>query len=165
MSVILNQMIKIYGISEYDWMNFKITKDNPLTFHHIVKKEAGGDKSIDNGALLTRLAHKYIHQIEHDDIKMFYRLNECLQKINDSKESPTEEMISYINYLLEQYEDKHKPSLTRRIRNTRYNPEAFRKVAYIKDLLMPTTFRLVMQQGIDLTKGDYVTKMYKKKKR
>ena len=27
----------IYNPSGFDWMNFKITKDNPLTYHHITE--------------------------------------------------------------------------------------------------------------------------------
>ena len=36
-------MIKLYKPLDLDWMNYRVTRSNPITFHHIVKKENGGE--------------------------------------------------------------------------------------------------------------------------
>jgi hypothetical protein len=64
------KMLKIYNIEEtkLDFMGYKIdrnqTGDLEVEFHHIEKKENGGEKRIRNGALLTTRAHSYLHSIE-----------------------------------------------------------------------------------------------------
>ena len=35
--IVLQRMIEIYKPGDIDWMGTKIKKNNPLTFHHIVK--------------------------------------------------------------------------------------------------------------------------------
>ena len=50
---IIDFMKEIYNTYNKDWMGFKITEENPLTYHRIIKEEDGGNKTIDNGALLT----------------------------------------------------------------------------------------------------------------
>lgn len=37
--IVLQRMIEIYKPGEIDWMGTKIKKNNPLTFHHIVKRK------------------------------------------------------------------------------------------------------------------------------
>ena len=74
------EMIKIYGTYKFDWMNFKICRDD-LTYHHIVKKENGGKLTIENGALLTKRAHEYLHSIERLDVDLYERINNVLKEI------------------------------------------------------------------------------------
>ena len=66
---VLKLIVNKYAVEEYDWMRFKITEDNPLTYHHIKKKAEGGDWSVSNGAPLTREAQSYLHYIEQKDIR------------------------------------------------------------------------------------------------
>ncbi|MEG0021444.1 MAG: hypothetical protein RSB77_01205 [Bacilli bacterium] len=103
-------LIKIYNPKGRDWMNFKMKKNNQYTFHHIVKSEHGGTFDITNGALLTSIAHKYIHVIEQDDKELYDKLNILFKIINDSKKAPTEEIIEEIINCLENYQISNKYS-------------------------------------------------------
>lgn len=49
-----------------------------LNYHHIVKKEHGGKETIDNGAVLNREAHDYLHKQERNNKQLYEELNECL---------------------------------------------------------------------------------------
>ena len=68
MKEITKEMLKIYKpYSNLDWMNYRLVKKD-LTFHHIKKREDGGEQIIENGALLMPIAHQYLHIIEYKDI-------------------------------------------------------------------------------------------------
>ena len=60
MKRVLRIMIDIFQPEGIDWMNFALSKSNPYTFHHIVEKSKGGDKSIDNGAILAVVTYRFI---------------------------------------------------------------------------------------------------------
>lgn len=164
----LKRMIKIYGIREYDWMNFKITRDNPLTYHHIKKEEHGGKRTIANGAPLTKLAHVYIHQIERDDQRNFVYLSKLLQKINNGKNPPTKKQLQAINEVLKNYESKNDNVLRRRILSLNFNYYAL-SITGVKDIYSPTNVRMVMQAGINprswLENSSTNDKKVKKKKK
>ena len=49
-----------------------------LDFHHLIKKEYNGPKTIENGALLERLCHIWLHSLEYDDPELYELINECL---------------------------------------------------------------------------------------
>ena len=40
--LLIVKMIEIYKPVDFDWMSYKITRNNPLTFHHIVEESKGG---------------------------------------------------------------------------------------------------------------------------
>jgi len=61
---VLTEMIKIYKPKDIDWMGYKMTIDNPYTFHHIVEQREGGLCEIKNGAILTEEAHKYLNYLD-----------------------------------------------------------------------------------------------------
>lgn len=90
---IIIEMFKIYGKPTVDWMGFKVTKKNHLTYHHIKEERNGGPETIENGALLTIKAHQLLHQLErtnkeeYDDYQYWFRI------INDMKQAPTEEVM------------------------------------------------------------------------
>lgn len=50
-----------------------------LSYHHIIKKRDGGRNNIQNGALLNRVAHDYLHYLEINNKDLYRELNECLQ--------------------------------------------------------------------------------------
>lgn len=50
-----------------------------LNYHHIVKKCNGGDNGIQNGAVLNREAHDFLHYLEITDKELYKELNLCLQ--------------------------------------------------------------------------------------
>lgn len=102
-------MLKIYKpLSGLDWMNYKITRKNDLTFHHIIKKEHGGTLDIDNGALLLPTAHQYLHIIEYKDINTYLILNKLFRIINQQMREPTQEQRQMIEYLLCEFENYHR---------------------------------------------------------
>ncbi len=83
-SVLIN-MLKIYNIEDRDWMSFKITRENYLTYHHIVKNEDGGEYSIDNGAILTKNSHDFLHCVEHKNVRIYNEINNFFKIINDKQ--------------------------------------------------------------------------------
>lgn len=105
-------MLKIYKpVSGMDWMNYKLVRDQ-ITFHHIIKKEDGGKKEIDNGALLMPVGHQYLHIIEYKDIQTYNAINKIFEFINQQMYEPTMEQREIIEYLLEQFESEHKDDKT-----------------------------------------------------
>ena len=163
MDTVLKHLVIMYEIKEYDWLNFKITKDNPLTFHHIKKEQHGGEKSFKNGAPLTDLGHSYLHQIEAKDKRIFYELSKQLQRINDSKTKITGRDKKIIERLLLEYETKHDVELRRKIKTLRYNPKALRSIKGSRDIFSPTNIRMVMQLGINPLEQKKKTKKNKKR--
>ena len=100
MKRVLRIMIDIFQPEGIDWMNFGISRDNPYTYHHIVERSKGGDKSIDNGAILTRRAHTFLHTLEKVCPDAYNDLQEVFSKINDSKKPVMEEYIREIDDIL-----------------------------------------------------------------
>lgn len=103
------QMLEIYKpISGLDWMNYKIIRKD-MTFHHIIKNCDGGKREIDNGALLMgNSAHPYLHLIEYKDIETYNAINKIFKFINQQKHEPTIEQREIIEYLLQEFESKHR---------------------------------------------------------
>lgn len=107
MKPIVKEMLKIYRVKPLDFMGYKVTKENPYTFHHIQKRCDGGLATIDNGAILTLVAHEYLNIIEFKDISTYYALNEMFKIINRQGYAPTVEQYQIINAMLEMFEEKH----------------------------------------------------------
>lgn len=105
---ITRKMIKIYKPLGYDWLNYKVTQSNPLTFHHIEKRVDGGKEEISNGALITEIGHQYLHIIECKERDTYLLLNKMFKLINNQKTSPTEEQRELIEYILRDFETVHK---------------------------------------------------------
>ena len=89
-------------------MNYKIDRKQDLTFHHIVKRENGGKAVIENGALLTHNAHNYLHVIEFKEIETYNYINKMFEIINKQLHEPTSDQRFVIEYLLRQFEDRHR---------------------------------------------------------
>ena len=100
MKRVLRILVDIFEPEGTDWMNFKLTKDNPYTYHHIKEKKNGGDKSIDNGAILTKKAHVFLNTLEKICPDAYNDLQMVFMKINDSKTPPTDEIIREIDQIL-----------------------------------------------------------------
>lgn len=113
MKAITREMLKIYvPISNLDWMNYKIVRKQDLTYHHIFKKCDGGKETIWNGALLMPIAHNYLHLIENKELRTYIALNEIFKYVNYQRREPTYEQREIIEYLLKEFEDKHKQDMT-----------------------------------------------------
>ncbi len=59
---IKNLMIMKHG--NRCWLNYKITRDNPLTYHHIKPVREGGKATEENGALVSLLGHEDFNELE-----------------------------------------------------------------------------------------------------
>lgn len=104
----LEKLKQKFDCVEFDWMNFQITKSNPLTFHHIDKACTGGERTLKNGALLTNIAHEYLHIIEVYDKKTYDALNKVFKLINLSGKGPTDIDRMTVEYLLSNFYEKYK---------------------------------------------------------
>ena len=114
MKQITREMLRIYKpISNLDWLNYKLVKKD-LTFHHIVKKVEGGKEIITNGALLMPIPHQYLHIIEYKDFKTYKHINDLFRIINDQRYEPTKEQRETLEYILQEFEYKHKDDRTSR---------------------------------------------------
>lgn len=91
--LLIVKMIEIYKPVDFDWMGYKITRNNPLTFHHIVEESKGGLAVIENGALITKSGHQLLNKIYRVDREVYNDWNLLFKLINQSMTSPTEEMM------------------------------------------------------------------------
>ena len=89
-------------------MGYKVSKDNPYTFHHLKKKAHGGKEDLKNGAILTDIAHKYLHIIESRDKELYDLLNNVLWQINEQGFAPLKRQLLAIDFILRQFEEKYK---------------------------------------------------------
>ena len=102
------EMLKIYKpISGLDWLNYKLVKDK-VTYHHIIKRESNGKRTIENGALLMPIAHQYLHLIESKDINTYITINKIFEYINQQQYEPTQEQREILEYMLRQFEYQHR---------------------------------------------------------
>lgn len=102
------EMLKIYKpISDMDWLNYQLIKKE-VTFHHIIKKQHGGKKVIENGALLMPVAHQYLHLIENIDKDTYIAINKIFEFVNQQAHEPTIEQRQILEYLLLQFEYQHR---------------------------------------------------------
>lgn len=92
--IILLQMLEIYKPDITDWMQYKITKRNILTLHHIKKACEGGMDSINNGAILTKSAHRILNMVETLDYALYDEWNALFMLINQAAQPPCSEYIS-----------------------------------------------------------------------
>ncbi len=169
MNEMLQFMLIIFGESEYDWLGFKITENNYLTCHHIKKYHDGGENSVNNMALLTIAAHRYLHNIEEFDIELYNKINAFLKEINNRRVYPSEEEYAMINEWFCQYEVRYKKVLRRKIEFKKYNIKLIKELIPGYSLFHPTNFRLNLQQGINLYDERVITtghgKIMKKSKK
>jgi hypothetical protein len=65
-----------------------------LTFHHIEKKEHGGQATPENGANLLGKIHEWLHNaIEHNNLELFILINECLLLYKEAMRTNNAELI------------------------------------------------------------------------
>ena len=96
MKQVLKDMIKIYKPKSVDWLGFKITKDNPYSYHHCFKKVYGEYQDLDPnyllniGAILSLEGQAYIHSFESVDYNSYNELNRILLELNETRKPPDE---------------------------------------------------------------------------
>lgn len=114
-TVTLNMIneFKIYELG-YDFMGFKLNKNDKLTFHHlIVPKRDGGLYVRNNGAIIQRVPHDYLHIIERYDAKLFYYLTSEMIDMN-IKGFLDSYNIANIHSILDEFEYQHEGQTTRK---------------------------------------------------
>lgn len=82
MRTITKIMIREFNLRElgYDFMGYSLQHNDIFTFHHlIIPNKLGGTYTIENGAILVRRAHTYLHLIEKFDyLKFCYITSEMI---------------------------------------------------------------------------------------
>ena len=117
MKEITKLMIREYKIKElgFDFMGYKLQKDDIYTFHHlIIPYRDGGKEKRENGAILCgRTSHPYLHLIEAKENKYFcYITSEMIDMNIKGYLDPFN--IERINDILNEFEYKHKEDRTRK---------------------------------------------------
>lgn len=100
MDKILKQMIVIYEPDGIDWMEYNLSRDNPYTYHHIIEKRNGGRRTLDNGAILTQNAHRYLNYLDMKKHDYYRELNSLFLFLNRTKQPPTEEYYEEVRKVL-----------------------------------------------------------------
>lgn len=95
-----------------DFMGYEFETKKDLTYHHIQPKNYGGETTFENGALLIRSSHNYIHTIEAFDFKLFLELSQELKKEHKYGEITQDRLIT-IAQMLSYFERKYANSYTR----------------------------------------------------
>ena len=93
-------MLKIYRTKKVDWMGFAVTKNCPLTRHHIFKRVYGGEDNISNYALLIQKSHELLHKLEKIDHNAYLELNELFLELNRSMQPPDKEYYKKVGRVL-----------------------------------------------------------------
>lgn len=112
MKDILKIMVNEYNLKGIDFMGYHLERKNPYTYHHIVKRCHGGGKTLENGAVLTKIAHEYLHIVESREWKLYVELNMVLKEINEQHYRPTERQLLAIDYMLSMFEKEHEEDKT-----------------------------------------------------
>lgn len=113
MKNIIKIMINQYNIKKTDWMGYEVNKDNPYTYHHLLKKVNGGKETIVNGAILTKIAHEYLNIIESRDNELYNYINNVLKQINEQGFIPLERQLLAIDAMLKMFEKDHRYDRTK----------------------------------------------------
>lgn len=90
----------IFNPDGFDWLNIELKKDNKYTYHHIVERKNGGDNSVENGAILTEISHRFLHALEMFCPMAYNDLQNVFSKISVSNMPPTCEIMKEIDLIL-----------------------------------------------------------------
>lgn len=50
-----------------------------LNYHHLQKKCDGGKETVENGAIISRRPHTWLHSLEDSDMGLYREINEALK--------------------------------------------------------------------------------------
>ena len=90
----------IYNPDGFDWMNYQISKENPVSYHHIVEKRRNGTTTVENGAILTDKSHDLLNILDQFCPQAYNDLQDVFIRINNSNEPPTNETVKEIDSIL-----------------------------------------------------------------
>ena len=100
MNDVLKRMIEIYRPDGIDWMGFSTSRYNPYTFHHIKEKCNRGKCDINNGAILTKNAHRLLNILQRDYHDAYEDYQNLFRRINNSKSPIDDETLEDIYGML-----------------------------------------------------------------
>ena len=109
MKHITGLMINEFKLREVgcDFMGYKLQKQDSLTFHHlIIPKRNGGKITRQNGAIIQRTPHDYLHLIERIDYDAFCYLTSEMIDMN-IKGYLDPENLANIQEILEDFERRY----------------------------------------------------------
>ena len=114
MKPITREMIKIYGIKDFDFMGYDIKRKESLSFHHLIvphrhcKQQGLGEGYVMwNGAILVQdTSHDYLHTIETIDYDVFCDLTSEMIDMN-IKGYLDKDNLRYIKDILLSFEREH----------------------------------------------------------
>ena len=114
MKTITKEMIKIYGIKDFDFMGYDIKRKEALSFHHLIvphrecpRYGLGEGYYKWNGAILVQnTSHDYLHIIERTDYDMFLALTSEMIDMNIKGRLDIEN-LRYIKDILLSFEKEH----------------------------------------------------------
>lgn len=115
MKPVTREMIKIYGIKDFDFMGYDIKRKESLSFHHLIVAHRNCKELqiphdgyvMWNGAILVQdTSHNYLHTIETIDYDVFYALTSEMIDMN-LKGKLDIENLRYIKDILLSFEREH----------------------------------------------------------
>ena len=84
-------------------------KTKKLQFHHLSKKEWGGQATVENGVNLATIPHAWLHSLESDEFELFMDLNICMASYKNCIDEGLTELV-------EEYETEIMPKIRERIK-------------------------------------------------
>lgn len=114
MTKLKNKLYEKFNLENlhYDFMGYEFDSIKDLTYHHIQPKNLAGKTTFENGALLIKTSHGYIHTIESFEFKLFIELSQELK--NEHIDGITKEHLLAIRQMLEYFESKYDGQYTRK---------------------------------------------------
>lgn len=111
---ITREMIKKYGIKDFDFMGYDIKRKEALSFHHLIvarryckQQGLGEGYLLWNGAILVQdTSHEYLHTIETIDYDVFCALTSEMIDMN-IKGYLDKDNLRYIKDILLYFEREH----------------------------------------------------------
>lgn len=116
MKEVTRVMLELYRLKElgYDFMGYEPNGNGIISYHHlIIPKRHGGKATIQNGALIYRVPHDYLHTIERYDLDMFGTISSEMVDMN-IKGYLDMENIEYIDDVLCCFEREYSGKTTRK---------------------------------------------------
>lgn len=109
--MVLMYKLDLLGI---DFMGYEKEGNGELSYHHlIIPKRKGGIETIQNGAIIRRIPHDYLHIIERYDPEIFRYLTSEMIDMN-VKGYIDMENIENIDDLLYNFENDHARTRTKK---------------------------------------------------
>lgn len=85
MNDITKLMIEMYKLEQlgYDFLGYEKEGNGEYSFHHLlIPRRHNGPVSIENGAIIRRVPHDYLHQVEFYDLELFNAITSEMVDMN-----------------------------------------------------------------------------------